>query len=252
MIRRHPVVDGQTHPAELGHVRHQRVALQDPAAVHPGAAGHEDHHRRGLGGQLLAAATRRAAARGCRRSAPRSGTRCGGARAPSTPAACESGAGHSMSRASAGTTPRSAFCTTSLVLSRSRLRSSAMPGVNHDLHGGPEEVRHVANAPDAHRRHTTEWLEVFADHREATSTPRSWPAGSPSGPASSNHLARVASVGPGYRVSGRAVMARAYPGYSSVIDNVGEVVYHCTPRNLLWPASQARHAVAVVISAAAR
>ena len=35
-----------------------------------------------------------------------------------------------MSSASGATTPRSAACTTSLVLSRLRLRSSAMPGVN--------------------------------------------------------------------------------------------------------------------------
>lgn len=53
VMRGHPVVDGQAHPALLGQVRHQRIALQDPAAVDPAAARHEQEHRRGFGGQML-------------------------------------------------------------------------------------------------------------------------------------------------------------------------------------------------------
>jgi hypothetical protein len=53
MVWRHPVVDGQTHPALLGEVRHQGVALQHSAAVDPGAARYEDQHRRGLCGKIF-------------------------------------------------------------------------------------------------------------------------------------------------------------------------------------------------------
>jgi len=63
VVRCHPVVDGQAHPAPLGQMRHQRVALEQPAAVHPGAAGHEEQHRRGFGRQVLAAPLRPAAGR---------------------------------------------------------------------------------------------------------------------------------------------------------------------------------------------
>ena len=55
VMRRHPVVDGQAHPAHLGQMRHQRVALEQTAAVHPGATWHEEQHRCGFGGQILAA-----------------------------------------------------------------------------------------------------------------------------------------------------------------------------------------------------
>ena len=55
VVRRHPIVDGQTYPAEFGQVRHQRVALQQATAVHPGAAGHEDQHRCGFERQIVAA-----------------------------------------------------------------------------------------------------------------------------------------------------------------------------------------------------
>ena len=55
VMRCHPVVDGQAHPAEFGQVRHERVALQHATAVHPCATGHENHHGRGFGRQILAA-----------------------------------------------------------------------------------------------------------------------------------------------------------------------------------------------------
>ena len=53
VVRRDAVVDRQAHPALLGQPRHQRGALQHAAAVHPGAAGDEDQHRRGLAGRSL-------------------------------------------------------------------------------------------------------------------------------------------------------------------------------------------------------
>ena len=53
MMWRHPIVDRQTHPTHLRQVRHQRVALQQAAAVHPCAARHEDQHRRRFNGNSL-------------------------------------------------------------------------------------------------------------------------------------------------------------------------------------------------------
>lgn len=52
--RRNAVIDRQAHPALCGQMRHQRVPLQDAAAVHPGAAGNKDQHRGRLDGQILA------------------------------------------------------------------------------------------------------------------------------------------------------------------------------------------------------
>lgn len=53
MVRRHPVIDRQAHPTAFGEVRHQRVPLQHPAAVHPRATRHEQQYGRGFDGQLL-------------------------------------------------------------------------------------------------------------------------------------------------------------------------------------------------------
>ena len=77
-----------------------------------------------------------------------------------------SGAGHSMSRSLAGTTPRSAASVTAFVLSRSARFCSAIPGAKQRLRRRAEEVGHVADAPDAHRGDGTKRLKVFPDHRQ--------------------------------------------------------------------------------------
>ena len=166
VIRRDPVVDRQAHPARW---RPDATSGRSPAGCDCRAPRHR-RARRSSPARVRRAgpydARRRAVARGRRRSAPTSGAgylRCSSARQTG---GVRSGAGHSISRSSAGTTPLSAASETARVCSRSLLRTSAMPGVNHDFAVADRMLRRLPGAPDAHRGEAAEWLEVLADDRQ--------------------------------------------------------------------------------------
>ena len=180
MIGRDAVVDRQAYPAHLGEVRHQRITLQDPAAVHPRATGQEQHHRRRLGGEFLRPPDvedlRGAVAVPHRGSVDLA-----------TVFQCLPDRRRAFGR---GPGDRETF------------------GGHHAVQRGPGHLaRGVADTPDAHRRHPAEWLEVSADDgqgRRRTLAASRYSAG----PAFISQRARVVQVGPGYRVSGRTVISR--------------------------------------------
>ena len=132
MVRRHPVVHRQTHPA---HARPGATSARSPAAAGCRAPMRRPARRSSPAPVRLAvpwAATRPATATGGRRSAPRCGARCGGAAGTSTPAGC---APVPATRSPGPRRPRrraARLRVTALVASRSCRRSSALPGLNQD------------------------------------------------------------------------------------------------------------------------
>ncbi len=163
MVRRNPVVDGQTHPALLGQVRHQRVALQLATAVDPRAARHEDQHRRRLDGQVLAAPD----VQQLRRVVAVAN------RSPMQAAAVLPNLHHRRGPLRGGPVDRQISCG----------NDAAQCGVQHGVGrleflpanlrliggaprpcGGSEEVRYVLVSPDAHRRRSTKGLKAFPDY----------------------------------------------------------------------------------------
>ena len=225
VIRCHAVVDGQAHPAELGQVRHQRVALQDPAAVHPGAAGHEDHHRGGLGGQSFGRHTSsswaglspyRTEVRWMLRRCS-SALHTGGVRLGRGPFDVEGLGGHDAAQRGLRR-PRWS--------GRARVCAiSAMPGVNSDFAVAARRSRACAACPRCSSRWHRQAARGACRSPAATSTRRSWPACGPRGWRSATSgcgwRAWVRDTGCPVEPSSRELYPRSH---SATVDSIWQVV----------------------------
>ena len=144
--------------------------------------------------------------------------------------------------------PRNAASVTAVVLSRSWRLSSAFAGslgVNSDFAVAPimsgacraPQIPAAVRAPSGSR-----CFPINGSDAEATLKASKWS----DGPAFSNHCRRVVRVGPGYRISGRSVIARAYPAGANPNDNLSEVVYSASN---LSPACDVCHTYRTAASA---
>ena len=226
VVRRHPVVHRQAHPALLGQIRHQRVALQLPAAVDPCAAGNEDHHRRRLDGQFLGAPhvqqLRRVVAvanRGAVQAAavlPHLQHR----RVPLRrgPLDRQVGGGHDAAqrRLDDGVGRVAAPACESSPGRRLTPRPCAI---------GDTKSGHVAVSPDAHRGRSTKGLKAFPDDRQRRrrNAHRQQIVGR-TGAEETNGRDSTRSDA-GCRLSGRSVIAPNVPRYARAKRQHSEVVY---------------------------
>ena len=227
----------------LGQVRHQRVALQDAGRRAPTRRRARRSSPGRAGRAVPWGATRRAAAMGCRRSAPRTGRRCGGARSAFHTGGVRSGAGHSMSRSSAGHDAAQRGLGDGVGRVAFLLANLAVAGGEPATWPRRRRSRACAGHPRCSSRSRRRGVRGACRSPAATSKRRSSPAGSRRACAFSSQRARVVSVGPGYRVSGRAVIARVYPAATSPNDNIRAKLstnrtsgHECDPGHTRWPA----------------